>query len=66
MTKSLSKIWSSSDVKLTSFSELLGPIATAGGLVFIAATIDQKLRAFDIETGRELWTGELTRVLLHP
>ena len=36
-----------------------GPIATAGGLIFISATMDQKLRAFDIETGRELWAGEL-------
>jgi quinoprotein glucose dehydrogenase len=36
-----------------------GPIATAGGLVFIAASIDRALKAFDIETGRELWRGEL-------
>jgi quinoprotein glucose dehydrogenase len=36
-----------------------GPIATAGGLVFIAATLDRRLRAFDIETGRELWAGQL-------
>jgi quinoprotein glucose dehydrogenase len=32
-----------------------GSIVTAGGLVFIAATMDQHLRAFDIETGKELW-----------
>jgi quinoprotein glucose dehydrogenase len=32
-----------------------GPIATAGGLVLIAGTIDSDFRAFDIETGRELW-----------
>jgi quinoprotein glucose dehydrogenase len=32
-----------------------GPIATAGDLVFVAATVDGYLRAFDIETGRELW-----------
>ena len=32
---------------------------TAGGLVFIAATIDRQLRAFDIESGRELWHAEL-------
>jgi quinoprotein glucose dehydrogenase len=32
-----------------------GPLATAGGLVFIAAAMDHTLRAFDIETGRELW-----------
>ena len=36
-----------------------GPIATAGDLVFIAATIDGYLRAFDIETGRELWKYRL-------
>jgi quinoprotein glucose dehydrogenase len=36
-----------------------GPIATAGGLVFLAATIDQFIRAFDIDTGRELWRAEL-------
>jgi quinoprotein glucose dehydrogenase len=32
-----------------------GPIATAGDLVFVAAATDSFLRAFDIETGRELW-----------
>ena len=36
-----------------------GPIVTAGGLVFIAAAIDHALRAFDVETGRELWKGPL-------
>jgi quinoprotein glucose dehydrogenase len=36
-----------------------GPIITAGGVVFIAATLDRLIRAFDIETGRELWRGEL-------
>jgi quinoprotein glucose dehydrogenase len=36
-----------------------GPIATAGGLVFIAATVDRQLRAFDIETGREVWSAPL-------
>jgi quinoprotein glucose dehydrogenase len=33
-----------------------GPIATAGGLVFIGATLDAKFRAFDSRTGKELWT----------
>jgi quinoprotein glucose dehydrogenase len=32
-----------------------GPIATAGGLVFIGATMDERFRAFDVETGAELW-----------
>lgn len=36
-----------------------GPIVTAGGLVFIAGTIDPYLRAFDVETGKELWNGSL-------
>jgi glucose dehydrogenase len=32
-----------------------GSMATAGGLVFIGATLDGKFRAFDSRTGRELW-----------
>ena len=36
-----------------------GPIATAGGVVFIGATMDHVIRAFDVETGRELWKGPL-------
>jgi quinoprotein glucose dehydrogenase len=36
-----------------------GPIVTAGGLVFIAGTLDDYLRAFDVETGQELWKGRL-------
>ena len=36
-----------------------GPIATGGGLVFIAAAMDNYLRAFNIATGEELWKGRL-------
>jgi quinoprotein glucose dehydrogenase len=36
-----------------------GPIVTAGGLVFIAGTFDPYLRAFDAETGNELWKARL-------
>jgi quinoprotein glucose dehydrogenase len=36
-----------------------GPIVTNGGLVFIAAAMDNYLRAFDLETGKELWRGRL-------
>lgn len=32
-----------------------GPTITAGGLVFIGASADEKFRAFDIDTGRQLW-----------
>ena len=36
-----------------------GPIVTAGGLVFTAAAMDDRLRAFDAETGKELWSFAL-------
>ena len=36
-----------------------GPIVTAGGLVFIGATLEHVFRAFDVETGRELWKTAL-------
>jgi len=36
-----------------------GPIVTAGGLVFIAATQDEKFRAFDKTTGKLLWQTAL-------
>jgi quinoprotein glucose dehydrogenase len=36
-----------------------GATVTAGGLVFCAGTRDLKIRAFDKDTGRELWDHEL-------
>ena len=36
-----------------------GPVVTAGGVLFIAATMDEKLRAFSTETGEILWETEL-------
>jgi len=36
-----------------------GPLVTASGLVFIGAALDDYLRAFDVETGEELWKGRL-------
>ncbi|MBD2701733.1 PQQ-binding-like beta-propeller repeat protein [Spirosoma sp. BT702] len=36
-----------------------GPVVTAGGLVFIAATYDEKLRAFDRKTGKIVWEYKL-------
>jgi quinoprotein glucose dehydrogenase len=36
-----------------------GAIVTGSGLVFMAATFDDYLRAFDLETGEELWQGRL-------
>jgi quinoprotein glucose dehydrogenase len=36
-----------------------GPIATAGGLLFIGASIDARFRAIDAKTGKELWVTKL-------
>jgi quinoprotein glucose dehydrogenase len=36
-----------------------GPIVTAAGLVFIGATNDRRFRAFDAQTGAELWVTDL-------
>src|SRR5690606_22161096 len=36
-----------------------GPIVTAGGVLFIGATRDEKFRAFDMKTGRVLWETDL-------
>lgn len=58
------KVW---DVPLGSYLpgmstgtiNLGGPMATAGGIVFTSATADNFLRAFESETGKELWKYEL-------
>ena len=36
-----------------------GPLATAGGLVFIGASNDAKIRALDSATGKELWSASV-------
>lgn len=36
-----------------------GSMQTAGGLVFIASTMDRYFRAFDVKTGAELWRDRL-------
>jgi quinoprotein glucose dehydrogenase len=36
-----------------------GPIITASGLIFVAATMDNDIRAFDIHTGKLLWQYKL-------
>jgi quinoprotein glucose dehydrogenase len=48
-----------SAVELEGSPVLGGPMVTAGGVVFIAGTMDQHLRAFDVETGDELWKALL-------
>ena len=36
-----------------------GAVATAGGVIFIAATADEKIRAFEKSSGRILWEHQL-------
>jgi quinoprotein glucose dehydrogenase len=36
-----------------------GPVLTAGGLLFIAASADETIRAFDKDSGRILWQAKL-------
>lgn len=43
----------------TGTPNLGGAIVTAGGLVFIGSANDSRLRAFDLQTGRELWRADL-------
>ena len=58
------KVW---DVPLGSFIPAMntgtitlgGPMVTAGGIVFTSAAMDGFLRAFDSETGQEIWKYQL-------
>jgi quinoprotein glucose dehydrogenase len=36
-----------------------GPLATAGGLLFLSTGSDRKFRAYDRETGKEVWSRDL-------
>jgi quinoprotein glucose dehydrogenase/quinate dehydrogenase (quinone) len=36
-----------------------GSVVTRGGVIFIGATMDHYLRAFELSSGRELWKGRL-------
>jgi quinoprotein glucose dehydrogenase len=47
------------DIPPTGTENYGGPVITAGGLVFIAATKDEMIRAFDQETGEVLWQAKL-------
>ena len=46
-------------IPVTGTEQYGGPIVTRGGLVFIAATQDAKLRALDKSTGRVVWEAML-------
>jgi quinoprotein glucose dehydrogenase len=53
--------WAESFPEAASWGSIVlgGPIATAGGLVFAAGTLDPAIYAFDVATGRQLWKGTL-------
>jgi quinoprotein glucose dehydrogenase len=46
-------------VRNTGAKNFGGPVATAGGIVFIAATPDEMIRAFDTHSGKVLWEYKL-------
>jgi quinoprotein glucose dehydrogenase len=48
-----------SGVPKTGTENFGGAIVTAGGLVFCAGTRDSRIRAFDKDTGAELWSAKL-------
>lgn len=47
------------DYPVTGIENYGGPIITAGGVLFIAATKDKKFRAFNMDTGKLLWETDL-------
>jgi quinoprotein glucose dehydrogenase len=49
------------DKQKTGSGGAAGPMATAGGLVFIGSTTDRRFRAYDSKTGKELWVAKLGR-----
>jgi quinoprotein glucose dehydrogenase len=46
-------------IPITGTENYGGPLVTKGGLVFIAATKDEKIRAFDKKTGKVVWEAQL-------
>ena len=46
-------------IPITGTESYGGPVVTAGGLVFIAGTRDEKIRAFDKNTGKVVWEYQL-------
>jgi quinoprotein glucose dehydrogenase len=51
--------WLPKEKQMTGRPNIGGPIVTAGGLIFIAATDDKRFRAFDAKTGKQVWETKL-------
>ena len=58
-TEGLDKIGLKVPADIKGMINLGGPIVTASGLAFIGASTDAYFRAFDVETGAELWKTKL-------
>jgi alcohol dehydrogenase (cytochrome c) len=57
------KVWTHNYAKSPNWGSML---ATAGGLVFSGGTIDRKLHAFDVTTGKLLWEFPTNSGILAP
>ena len=53
---------SAPNAKPTGTANMGASLVTAGGLVFIGGTLDNMIRAFDSQTGKELWSAKLDGV----
>lgn len=51
--------WLPDALQIQGVPNIGGPMVTSSGLVFIGAAMDDYLRAFDVESGQELWKGRL-------
>lgn len=47
------------DIPVSGTENYGGPVITAGGVLFIAATKDEMFRAFDMKSGKKLWETKL-------
>ena len=47
------------DVPVSGLENYGGPVITKGGIAIIAATKDEKIRAFNMKTGKQLWEDQL-------
>ena len=45
------------------YADAWRPISTAGNVLFIAATADNYLRAYNMSNGEKLWQGRLPAVV---
>jgi quinoprotein glucose dehydrogenase len=57
------RVWSVADGQMAEGEQgglsMSGPVATAGGLLFVSSLSDATLRAYDSKTGREVWYSKL-------